>query len=101
MLATTLAKQIAAGQSALVDLAGRPTSRMPTILSAGTLSRLDKLADSGCGIDYLEEFAAYFSRLREYGKGKEAAWECPHGPVYPCVSGLKLVVDWVLYSACA
>lgn len=73
----------------------------PTILSAGTLTSLDKLADSGCGIDYLEKFAAYFSWLRENGKGNEAALECPHGPVYPGVSRLKLVVDWVLYPACA
>ena len=61
----------------------------------------DRNAASACGVDYLEKFASYVSRLGADRRSEEAVLEPATGPAYPNVSRPERVSGWekVFYRA--
>ena len=61
----------------------------------------DRNASTSCGVDYLEKFASYVSRLGEERRDEEAVLEPATGPAYPSVARPEHVSDWekVFYRA--
>ena len=54
----------------------------------------DRSAASACGVDYLEQFAAYVGRLGDAGHIQDEAPATATGPAYPSVSRPERVSDW-------
>ncbi|MBX7201089.1 MAG: DUF559 domain-containing protein, partial [Rhodospirillaceae bacterium] len=54
----------------------------------------DRSAASTCGVDYLEQFAAYVSRLGDARQSQEETPPAAMGPTYPSVSRPERVSDW-------
>ena len=61
----------------------------------------DQTTALGCGVQYLEDFAAYAQHLASAGEGATPVHADLGGPEYPRVSDPSLVSDWerVLYGA--
>lgn len=54
----------------------------------------DRSAASACGVDYLEQFAAYVGRLGDARQSQEETPVAAMGPTYPSVSRPERVSDW-------